>query len=57
MRVASKKNRITAQIIGQLLYKIRNMEKFALLYQGLPVSGVSGTLKERLLQLHLMPLV
>ena len=57
MRVASMKNRITAQIIGQLLYKIRNMEKFALLYQGLPVSGVSGTLKERLLQLHLMPLV
>lgn len=43
----SKENRITAQIIGQLLFKIRKEEKFALLYQALPVGGVSGTLKDR----------
>ncbi len=43
----SKENRVTAQIIGQLLYKTRKEEKFALLYKSLPVSGISGTLKDR----------
>jgi D-alanyl-D-alanine carboxypeptidase len=43
----SKQNRITAQIIGQLLLKTRRDEKFALLYKSLPVSGISGTLRKR----------
>ena len=43
----SKSNRVTAQIIGQLLLKTRKDEKFALLYTSLPVAGVSGTLKNR----------
>ena len=43
----SKENRVTARIMGQLLYNLRKDEKFALLYQALPVSGVSGTLKDR----------
>jgi D-alanyl-D-alanine carboxypeptidase len=46
----SKENRITAQIIGQLLLKTRRDKKFALLYGSLPVSGVSGTLKDRFLK-------
>ncbi|TRZ58186.1 MAG: hypothetical protein D4S00_00950 [Streptomycetaceae bacterium] len=45
----SKKNRVTAQIIGQLLVKVRSDEKLSLLYASLPVSGVSGTLKDRFL--------
>jgi len=43
----SKENRVTAQIIGQLLLKTRNDKKFSLLYTSLPVGGVSGTLKDR----------
>ena len=43
----SKKNRITAKLMGELLYKIRNEEKYALLHDSLPVGGVSGTLLER----------
>ena len=43
----SKQNRITAKLMGELLYKIRKEEKFALLYETLPISGVSGTLNTR----------
>jgi D-alanyl-D-alanine carboxypeptidase/D-alanyl-D-alanine-endopeptidase (penicillin-binding protein 4) len=43
----SKENRVTATIMGQLLFKLRKEEKFDLLYQSLPVGGVSGTLKDR----------
>jgi D-alanyl-D-alanine carboxypeptidase/D-alanyl-D-alanine-endopeptidase (penicillin-binding protein 4) len=43
----SKKNRITAKLMGELLYKIRNEEKYVLLHDSLPVGGVSGTLLER----------
>ena len=45
----SKKNRVTAHMVGQLLLKVRNKEKFSYLYASLPVSGVSGTLKDRFL--------
>jgi len=43
----SKRNRITATIMGQLLINLRKDPKFAALYSDLPVSGVSGTLKDR----------
>ena len=43
----SKKNRITAQLMGEFLYKIRKEEKFAHLYDSLPIGGVSGTLQDR----------
>ena len=45
----SKENRVTAQIIGQLLYRIRKDERYDLLYNSLPVGGVSGTLRSRFL--------
>jgi D-alanyl-D-alanine carboxypeptidase len=45
----SKENRITAQIMGQLLFKIRNDAIFKRFYESLPVSGVSGTLQSRFL--------
>jgi PBP4 family serine-type D-alanyl-D-alanine carboxypeptidase len=45
----SRKNKITAHLMGELLYKLRKNEKFALIYSGLPVGGVSGTLRTRFL--------
>lgn len=43
----SKQNRITAQLMAELLYKMRHEEKFAPVYEFLPVGGVSGTLRNR----------
>jgi D-alanyl-D-alanine carboxypeptidase/D-alanyl-D-alanine-endopeptidase (penicillin-binding protein 4) len=43
----SKQNKITAKLMGELLYKIRKDEKYALLYESLPIGGVSGTLQSR----------
>lgn len=45
----SKKNRVTAAIVGQLLYKVRKDERFNIIYNSLPVGGVSGTLRSRFL--------
>lgn len=43
----SKQNRITAQMMAELLYKMHKEEKFAPVYKSLPVGGVSGTLRNR----------
>ena len=43
----SRKNKITAKLMGELLYKIRKDERYALLYESLPIGGVSGTLQSR----------
>jgi D-alanyl-D-alanine carboxypeptidase/D-alanyl-D-alanine-endopeptidase (penicillin-binding protein 4) len=43
----SKKNKITAKLMGEFLYKVRKDEKYSLLYNSLPVGGVSGTLQNR----------
>ncbi|CAN2224646.1 Peptidase S13, D-Ala-D-Ala carboxypeptidase C [Candidatus Nanopelagicaceae bacterium] len=43
----SRENRITARQVGQLLLKIRNDSRFAPLIGGLPISGVTGTLRHR----------
>ena len=45
----SKENRITASMMGQLLYQLRKDPKYSLLYESLPVGGVSGTLRSRFL--------
>jgi D-alanyl-D-alanine carboxypeptidase/D-alanyl-D-alanine-endopeptidase (penicillin-binding protein 4) len=45
----SKENRVTATMLGQLLYQLRKDPKYALLYESLPVGGVSGTLRSRFL--------
>ena len=45
----SKENRVTASIMGQLLYKIHKDEKYELIYGSLPVGGISGTLESRFL--------
>ena len=45
----SKQNRVTAKAIAELLIKIRNEPKYASVYDGLPVGGVSGTLQNRFL--------
>ena len=45
----SKQNRVTAKAIADLLMKIRNDPKFASIYDGLPIGGVSGTLQNRFL--------
>lgn len=43
----SHADRVTAKLIADLLLKIRGNEKFAAVYEGLPVSGISGTLESR----------
>ena len=43
----SHNNRITAAQVGSLLLKIRNEPQFAPVVNGLPISGITGTLKDR----------
>lgn len=43
----SKADRVTTKLIADLLLKIRGDEKFAAVFQGLPVSGKTGTLESR----------
>ncbi|HEY3292115.1 MAG TPA: D-alanyl-D-alanine carboxypeptidase [Candidatus Nanopelagicaceae bacterium] len=43
----SKQDRVSAKLIADLLLKIRGNERFAAVYEGLPISGISGTLESR----------
>ena len=43
----SHQDRVTAKLVADLLLKIRGDGRFASIYEGLPVSGISGTLKSR----------
>lgn len=43
----SKENRVTANLVGQLLVKIKTDDRFTPLIDALPVSGISGTLRNR----------
>jgi D-alanyl-D-alanine carboxypeptidase len=45
----SKQNRVTAKAMADLLMKIRHEPKYACIYDGLPIGGVSGTLQNRFL--------
>jgi D-alanyl-D-alanine carboxypeptidase len=46
----SRKNRVTAKQVAELLIKIRDDEKYAPVVNGLPVGGISGTLQKRFLK-------
>lgn len=46
----SKENRITAKQVAYLLVKIRADSKFAPIIGGLPVGGITGTLKNRFVE-------
>jgi len=46
----SKRNRVSAITVVNLLSAIRNNPTFASIYEGLPVSGKTGTLQKRFLQ-------
>ena len=43
----SRENRVSARTIAELLLKIRSEPKFQAVYDGLPTSGKTGTLKKR----------
>ena len=43
----SHKNRVTTRQIADLLMVIRGNPQFQIIYEGLPLAGVSGTLKDR----------
>ena len=46
----SRKNRVTAKQVGELLIKIRDDERYAPVVNGLPIGGISGTLQKRFLK-------
>ncbi len=46
----SKGDRVTVRLVADLLLKIRGNAKFAAVYDGLPISGVSGTLEDRFIK-------
>ncbi|NBU57361.1 MAG: hypothetical protein EBS25_02655 [Actinobacteria bacterium] len=46
----SRENRVTAKQVGQLLVKIKHDERFLPLINGLPVGGISGTLRNRFIE-------
>ena len=46
----SKENKLTANILSQLLYKIHSDPLFSQLIDGLPVSGETGTLSKRYIE-------
>ena len=46
----SKANRVSANLIGQLLLKTYRNEKYQSIYGGLPIGGVNGTLRSRFVE-------
>lgn len=46
----SRQNRVTAKQVGQLLVKIHHDEKYAPVINGLPIGGLTGTLKDRFIK-------
>jgi D-alanyl-D-alanine carboxypeptidase len=46
----SKQNKLTANILSQLLYKVHSDPLFSQLIDGLPVSGKTGTLSKRYIE-------
>jgi len=46
----SKSNKLSARMVAQLLLKTYNNDKYRSIYGGLPIGGVSGTLKTRFIK-------
>lgn len=46
----SKSNRVSANLIGQLLLKTYRNEKYQSIYGGLPIGGVNGTMRSRFIE-------
>ena len=46
----SKGDRVTVRLVADLLLKIRGKAKFDPVYEGLPISGISGTLENRFIK-------
>jgi D-alanyl-D-alanine carboxypeptidase len=46
----SKSNKLSARMMGQLLLKTYANDKYRSIYGGLPIGGVSGTLKTRIIE-------
>ena len=46
----SKLDRVNAVMVADFLLKIRSDEKFSSLFKGLPIAGMTGTLKDRFLK-------
>lgn len=46
----SRENRVTSHLVAQLLYKIHQDPVFSAIIDGLPVSGVTGTLEKRYIE-------
>jgi D-alanyl-D-alanine carboxypeptidase len=43
----SKSNKVSARMLGQLLLKTYNNDKYRSIYGGLPIGGISGTMQSR----------
>ena len=43
----SKSNKVSARMLGQLLFKTYNNDKYRSIYGGLPIGGISGTMQSR----------
>jgi D-alanyl-D-alanine carboxypeptidase len=43
----SRSNRVSAQMLAQLLLKTYNNDKYRNIYDGLPVGGINGTMRNR----------
>jgi D-alanyl-D-alanine carboxypeptidase/D-alanyl-D-alanine-endopeptidase (penicillin-binding protein 4) len=46
----SHDNRVTSHLVAQLLYKIHKDPEFSAIIDGLPISGVTGTLEKRYIE-------
>jgi len=46
----SKSNKISAGMLAQLLLKTYNTDKYGTIYSGLPIGGISGTMRNRFIE-------
>ena len=46
----SKSNKVSARMLGQLLLKTYNSDKYRTLYGGLPIGGINGTMRNRFIK-------
>ncbi len=46
----SKSNKVSARMLGQLLLKTYNSDKYRTIYGGLPIGGINGTMRNRFIK-------